>query len=47
MSKDRVRFTLAPRYFSGRSGSTNGMERQVCMEILRRAFSMSPRRVAG
>lgn len=43
MSKDRVEFWLAERYFQNYSTKHNngGMERETCQRVLERAFNMS------
>jgi hypothetical protein len=41
MSKDRVRFFLARRYFQDRGESPNGMEAEICRDILFRAFGIT------
>lgn len=46
-SKDRVRFHLPPRYFTGNQHSTNGMDRDICVEVLVRAFAVSESDVRG
>lgn len=40
MSKDRVRFHLAPRYFTSSPHSTNGMEQETCVRLLKDAFNV-------
>ncbi len=40
ISKDRVRFTLASRYFQGNT-SPNGMLKETCKTILLKAFCMT------
>ncbi len=42
MSKDRVRFTLASRYFQGHT-SPNGMLKETCKTVLLKVFGMTHR----
>ena len=41
MSKDRVRFTLLPRYFQSGKRRQNGFHRDTMMHVLKHAFGMT------